>query len=921
MTKEQSMKKHVYAFGGGKADGDGKMKDVLGGKGAGLAEMSRAGVPVPPGFTISTEVCNIYFQNNNKIPKEIDEEIAQALARLEQQTGKKLGDRSNPLLLSVRSGAKFSMPGMMNTILNLGLNDETVEGLSSASNNPRFAYDCYRRFIQMFGEVALDIDMHKFDHIFDERKKKAKVKQDTDLGADDLKAIIADYKKLVQKETGKPFPQDANEQLAMSRDAVFRSWWGKNAANYRRMEKIPDDLGTAANVQTMVFGNMGEDSGTGVGFTRNPATGEKVFWGEFLLNAQGEDVVAGIRTPQPIADLESVMPDAYRQLRDITTNLEKHYRDMQDFEFTIEHGKLFMLQTRNGKRTGTAAVRIAVEMVKEGLIDKREAVLRVAPNQLDQLLHPLFDPASLKSLAKLATGIDASPGAAVGRAVFTAEEAVEKGENGPVILVRKATTPDDIHGMEVAEGVLTAVGGKSSHAAVVARGMGLPCVVGAGALHIDEHKKQFTVTAGAKTITVKEGDWISFDGTSADVYLGQAKTKEPDPKSPLFVEFMGWADSFRGDFGVRANADIPRDAKAAREFGAEGIGLCRTEHMFFAADRIPHMQAMILAEDERTRQKALTKLLPMQRKDFAGLFTAMDGFPVVIRTLDPPLHEFLPKREDLMVDLAKLPALDTKAKKSLVAKYERFGTKGVGDLKSVLPELLKRVEELHEFNPMLGHRGCRLGVTYPEITEMQARAIFEAAVQVKKKGVKVIPEVMIPLIGGVKELENQKKIVVAVAEEVLGKAGMKDLHYMVGTMIEIPRAALTADSVAKEAQFFSFGTNDLTQTTMGLSRDDYTHFQADYEKAKIFTNDPFAVLDQEGVGKLVKFAVEAGRGTRRDLEVGICGEHGGEPSSVQFCFRVGMNYVSCSPYRVPIARLAAAQAAISGDQAEAKRTA
>ena len=911
------MKNHVFSFGNGKADGDGTMKDVLGGKGAGLAEMSRAGVPVPPGFTISTEVCNIYFKNNNRIPDEIEQEIARALAQLEQQIGKKLGDASNPLLCSVRSGAKFSMPGMMNTILNLGLNDSTVEGLARASANPRFAYDCYRRFIQMFGEVALDMDMRKFDEIFDHRKNKAKAKLDTDLNADDLKAILDEYRKLVKKETGKPFPQDTRQQLTMAVTAVFRSWWGKNAANYRRMEKIPDDLGTAATVQTMVFGNVGDDSGTGVGFTRNPATGEKVFWGEFLLNAQGEDVVAGIRTPHPIADLEKIMPDAYRQLREITTNLEKHYRDMQDFEFTIEHGKLYMLQTRNGKRTGMAAVRVAVELVKEGLIDKREAVLRVAPNQLDQLLHPLFDAASLKSLTKLATGIDASPGAAVGRAVFTAEEAVEKAANGPVILVRKETTPDDIHGMEVAEGILTAVGGKSSHAAVVARGMGLPCVVGAGALNIDEHKNQFTVTAGAKTITVKEGDWISFDGATADVYLGQAKTKEPDPKSPLFVEFMKWADTFRGDFGVRANADIPRDAKAASEFGAEGIGLCRTEHMFFASDRIPYMQAMILAEDEKTRKKALEKLLPMQRKDFVGLFEAMDGYPVIIRTLDPPLHEFLPKRENLMVDLAVLPHASGKEKKKM---SEAYGIP-VGDLKKRLPVLLKRVEDLHEFNPMLGFRGCRLGVVHPEITEMQARAIFEAAVQVAKKGVKVIPEVMIPLVGFKQELAMQKDIVERVAKEVLEKAGMKNLKYMIGTMIEIPRGALTANQIAEVAEFFSFGTNDLTQTTLGMSRDDYTKFSKKYEELKIFTADPFQSIDQPGVGKLIEQAVKLGRATNPKLEIGICGEHGGDPSSVEFCYRVGMDYVSCSPYRVPIARLAAAQAAISSDKSELMRTA
>ena len=911
------MKKHVYMFGNGRADGDGKMKDVLGGKGAGLAEMSRAGLPVPPGFTISTDVCVLFFENGNKVPDEIEQEMDAALAKLQGSMDQKLGDPANPLLLSVRSGAKFSMPGMMNTILNLGLNDQTVEGLATKSNNPRFAYDCYRRFIQMFGEVALNIDMAKFDHIFDTRKAKAKVKLDTELDAGDLKAIIADYLKLVQKETKKPFPQDPHEQLVLARNAVFQSWWNPKACYYRKMEKIPDEIGTAANVQTMVFGNMGETSGTGVGFTRDPGTGEPVFYGEYLLNAQGEDVVAGIRTPQPIAELENVMPEAYTQLKEITTNLEKHYRDMQDFEFTIQDGKLYMLQTRNGKRTGPAAVRAAVDMVDEGMITKRDAVLRVAPSQLDQLLHPVFDPKSLRTLTKLTKGIDASPGAAVGRVAFTAEDAVEMAPEGPVVLVRKETTPDDIHGMDVAKGILTAIGGKSSHAAVVARGMGRPCVVGAGALRIDEKNKAMTVEVGGKTITVKEGDWVSFDGATAEVYLGQATTVEPDPKSAYLVKFMGWADEFRGKFGVRANADIPRDAKVAREFGAEGIGLCRTEHMFFAEDRLPHVQAMILARTEKDRRRALAKLLPMQRSDFAGLFKAMDGFPVVIRTLDPPLHEFLPKRENLMVDIAKLPHADIKTKKEMSANYKI----PVGELKKKLPELLHRVEELHEFNPMLGHRGCRLGIAYPEITEMQARAIFEAVAQVAKKGVKVIPEVMIPLIGSVEELANQKAIVVKIADEVLGKAGLKNQHYLVGTMIEIPRAALLADTVAKEAQFFSFGTNDLTQTTMGLSRDDYTKFQKIYEEHKIFKADPFAVLDQQGVGKLVEMATKLGKKARPDLEVGICGEHGGEPSSVAFCYKVGMDYVSCSPYRVPIARLAAAQAALSDDKAEAMRTA
>ena len=914
------MQKYVYSFGNGTADGDGKMKDTLGGKGAGLAEMSRAKLPVPPGFTISTEVCNIYFHNNDSVPAEIDAQMMEALKTLEERMGQKLGDVANPLLVSVRSGAKFSMPGMMDTILNLGLNDETVKALEAKANNARFAYDCYRRFIQMYGNVVLEIPKDEFEAIFDGQKKKAKAKLDTELTAEDLLQVIAGYQKLVLKKTGKPFPQDALEQLAGARNAVFRSWFNERAKHYRKMNQIPDDLGTAVNVQAMVFGNLGETSATGVGFTRNPATGEKVFYGEFLENAQGEDVVSGVRTPHPIAELEKWNSAVYQQLREITTMLEKHYHDIQDFEYTIQDGKLYMLQTRNGKRTGPAAVRIAVEMVQEGLIDKREAVLRVEPQQLDQLLHPVLDPASKKTLTKIATGLPASPGASVGTIVFTADEAVEVSKKSPVVLVRKETVPDDIHGMEVAKGILTARGGMTSHAAVVCRGMGTPCVAGAESITVDEHKKLVSVTVGGKVITLKEGDWLSLDGSTGEVFAGKANTLDADPSSGVLASFMSWADEFRGKFGVRANADIPRDAKAARKFGAQGIGLCRTEHMFFAEDRIEHMQAMILAPDEKTRRKALAKLLPFQRRDFAGLFQAMDGFPVVIRTLDPPLHEFLPKREELMVDVAILPYADLKKKKELVATYQRFGAE-VKTLKTVLTALLKRVEELHEFNPMLGLRGCRLGILYPEITEMQARAIFEAAVQVAKKGVKVIPEVMIPLIGGVKELEDQKKIVVTVAEEVLGKAGMKDLKYMVGTMIEIPRAALTADLVAKEAEFFSFGTNDLTQTTMGLSRDDYTKFQQEYKDKKIFAADPFAVLDQEGVGKLVKMAVELGRKTRPDLEIGICGEHGGEPSSVQFCYRIGMNYVSCSPYRVPIARLAAAQAAISGDKSETQRTA
>jgi pyruvate,orthophosphate dikinase len=914
------MKKHVYQFGPGGADGDGKMKDVLGGKGAGLAEMCRANLPVPPGFTISTEVCNIYFQNQNQVPDEIHNEMLKALEKLQKQMGQTLGDTENPLLVSVRSGAKFSMPGMMDTVLNLGLNDKTVLALERKSNNPRFANDCYRRFIQMFGNVVLDIEKADFDHVFDGRKKKVKAKFDTDLTAEDLKAVIVDYKKLVEKKTGKPFPQEAIQQLAMSRDAVFRSWFNARAKHYRKMNNIPDDLGTAVNVQAMVFGNMGDTSATGVGFTRNPSTGEKVFYGEYLVNAQGEDVVSGVRTPQPISTLESLMPEAYKQLHEITTSLEQHYRDVQDFEFTIQDKKLYMLQTRNGKRTGPAAVRIAVDMVNEGLISKEEAIQRVDPQQLDQLLHPVLDPASKKTLATIATGLPASPGAAVGRVVFTANEAVAQATKGPVILVRAETVPDDIHGMEVAKGILTSRGGMTSHAAVVCRGMGTPCVAGAGAVNVSEQRQEMSVDVDGKKLTLKVGDWLSLDGSTGVVYAGQANTLDADPSSGIMATFMGWADEFRGKFGVRANADIPRDAKAALKFGAEGIGLCRTEHMFFAEDRIAHMQAMILARDEKSRRKALAKLLPMQRKDFAGLFTAMNGFPVLIRTLDPPLHEFLPKREQLMVELAKLPAADIKAKREMVSRYERFGAT-VKDLKKVLTELLDRVEELHEFNPMLGLRGCRLGIMYPEITEMQVRAIFEAAVQVSKKGVKVIPEIEIPLIGSVEELANQKKIVLDVAEEVLGKADMKDLKYKVGCMIEIPRAALTADLIAKEADFFSFGTNDLTQTTMGLSRDDYTKFQKGYENAKIFKYDPFAVLDQQGVGKLVEMCVKLGRQTRPDLEIGICGEHGGEPNSVQFCYRVGLNYVSCSPYRVPIARLAAAQAAISGDKSEAMRTA
>jgi pyruvate,orthophosphate dikinase len=899
--------KYVYFFGGGHADGHGKMKEELGGKGAGLAEMTNAQLPVPPGFTISTRACVAYFQQGGKLPPEVDPRTAEALARLEELQGQKLGDPEDPLLVSVRSGAKFSMPGMMDTILNLGLNDRSTEALARKSGNPRWAYDSFRRFIQMFGNVVLEIPKDEFEHIFDGQKKKAKAKLDTELSAENLKNVVAEYKKLVQKKTGRTFPQEAREQLKMARDAVFRSWNNKRAITYRRLNNIPDDLGTAVNVQAMVFGNLGESSGTGVGFTRNPSTGDNEFYGEFLMNAQGEDVVSGVRTPVPIRELEAIMPEVYRQLHDITKRLEQHYKDVQDFEFTIQEGKLYMLQTRNGKRTGKAAVKIAVDMVNEGLLTKREALLRVEPGQLDQLLHPLLAEDSKGVLAAagdqrlkhVATGLPASPGAAVGRVVFTADEAVEQGTKYPVILVRAETVPDDIHGMEVAKGILTSRGGMTSHAAVVTRGMGKCCVAGAGAINVNAEKKQ----AAVGSLTIQEGDWISLDGSTGRVFVGQAKTVEPDPASGDFATFMGWADEVR-KLGVRANADIPRDAQAARRFGAEGIGLCRTEHMFFAADRLPHMQAMILADNLKDRRKALNKLLPMQRRDFEGLFKAMDGYPVIIRTLDPPLHEFLPKREDLMVEVALMKA--RKAPKKKIAEKEK---------------LLQRVEDLHELNPMLGLRGCRLGIVYPEITEMQARAIIQAAVKVAKKGVKVIPEIMIPLVGTRRELTLQKDICDKVAEEVFAKAGTR-VKYMVGTMIEIPRAALTADEVAKDAEFFSFGTNDLTQTTYGFSRDDSGKFLKPYVDLKILKNDPFAVLDETGVGQLVEMATKKGRESRPELEVGICGEHGGEPNSVMFCHRVGLDYVSCSPYRVPIARLAAAQAVVlEGSKEEAMRTA
>jgi pyruvate,orthophosphate dikinase len=900
------MDKYVYFFGDGKAEGNGSMKDVLGGKGAGLAEMTNAGLPVPPGFTIATSACRLYFESGNKIPETITKEYSKALDRLESAVKLKLGDPANPLLVSVRSGAKFSMPGMMDTILNLGMNDEIAEAFAQKSGNPRWAYDSYRRFIQMFGNVVLEIDKSEFEHVFDGQKVKRRTKLDTDLTPEDLKQVIAAYKKLVLKKTGEAFPQESRTQLAMAVEAVFRSWYNPRAATYRRMNRIADDLGTAVNVQAMVFGNMGETSGTGVGFTRNPATGAREFYGEFLMNAQGEDVVSGVRTPVPITELDKINPDAYNKLREITTRLEQHYRDVQDFEFTIQEGKLYMLQTRSGKRTGPAAVKIAVDMVKEGLISAREAIKRVEPEQLNQLLHPVLDES--KGLNVIATGLPASPGAAVGHVVFTADDAVEQGKKWPVILVRGETVPDDIHGMEVAQGILTSRGGMTSHAAVVTRGMGKPCVAGAGDCEVDEKKKQLRV---GKQV-VKEGDWIALDGATGRVVLGQVPTREPDPSSGDFAEFMKWADEHR-KLGVRANADIPRDAIVARKFGAEGIGLCRTEHMFFAQDRLPHMQRMIMAcKDtpdakeaarlQKERRAALAKLLPMQRKDFFGLFKAMHGLPVTIRTLDPPLHEFLPKREQLMVEVAVLEATGKKGAKLSHAR-----------------KMLEVVEGLHEFNPMLGLRGCRLGILYPEITEMQARAIFEAACDCKKQGIDAKPEIMIPLVGDVKELALQKEIVNKAAQEAFAKKGI-EVEYLVGTMIELPAAALSAEEIASEAEFFSFGTNDLTQTTFGLSRDDCAKIIAVYVKQKIWPADPFAVLDPKRVGRLLKLATSEGRQTRANLKVGICGEHGGDPASIGVCADAGLNYVSCSPYRVPIARLAAAQAALKRETvAESKK--
>ena len=896
-------KKHVYFFGSGKAEGDRSMRDMLGGKGANLAEMTNAGLPVPAGFTISTDVCSIYYKEGRKIPAAVDAEIRQNVQKLEKAAGLKLGSVDNPLLVSVRSGSKFSMPGMMDTILNLGLNDAAVEGLKARTKNGRFAYDSYRRFIQMFGSVVLEIPKDAFEHEFEWVKNERGAKSDTDLDEGALRDVVDRFKRVVKNRAGHDFPQDPNEQLAMARDAVFRSWMNPRAQEYRRIYDIPDHIGTAVNVQRMVFGNMGNRCATGVGFTRNPATGANEFYGEFLINAQGEDVVAGIRTPQPIAELEKVMPKAFNELRQITSRLEKTYKDIQDFEFTIQDDKLFMLQTRNGKRTGYAAVVIATDLVNEKLITPKEAILQIDPEALSQLLSPGFDPKEWKALPLATKGLPASPGAASGHVVFNADDAVKWADQGkPVILVRRETVPDDIHGMFVAQGVVTATGGMTSHAAVVGRQMGKPSVVGAGDLHINESARHFTVNGQ----TVKEGDFLSFDGLTGEVKLGRVTSKPSEilqvvngqmnaKESDIYRRFnqiLEWSDQFRR-LGIRANADQPDQAELAYRFGARGIGLCRTEHMFFGEGRIPIVQRMILATTEQDRRKELNELLPMQRQDFYGVFKAMHGEPVTIRTIDPPLHEFLPKREELMVEIAKL---------------ESKGAQG-NELEDKR-KLLHRVEQLHEFNPMLGHRGVRLGITYPEITEMQTRAIIEAACQLKKEGITVTPEIMIPLVGLVKELRDQKVVVERTAEQVMKEQGVR-IEYLVGTMIEVPRGAITADEIARDAEFFSFGTNDLTQLAFGFSRDDIGKFLRVYQDKKILDRDPFATFDVEGVGPLVQIGVEKGRQTRPDIKLGICGEHGGDPASIHFFDKVGLTYVSCSPYRVPVARLAAAQAGLS----------
>jgi len=879
-------KNYIYFFGQGKAEGTKDMKDLLGGKGAGLAEMTNIGIPVPPGFTITTEACIYYDQHNGAYPPGLEEEIEENMKRLEEVMGKKFGDTENPLLVSVRSGAKISMPGMMDTVLNLGLNNHTVEGLAKKTQNPRMAYDAYRRFIQMFSNVVLGVKHEDFEFILNEVKEEEGVKLDTEISIDGLRNLIARYFSMLREVEKIHFPQNPKEQLRMAINAVFESWDTPRAVTYRKLHNIPDDLGTAVNVQAMVFGNMGDTSATGVAFTRDPSTGEKVFYGEYLTNAQGEDVVAGIRTPKPIRELEKDLPHAYKQLVDIYQNLEHHYRDMQDIEFTIEEDKLYMLQTRSGKRTAQSAIKIAVDMVEEGIITKEEAIMRVEPSALDQLLHRHIDPKA--EVEVLATGLAASPGAACGMVVFTPDDACKwVNEGKEVILVRNETSPDDIHGMAVAEGILTARGGMTSHAAVVARGMGKCCVAGCESIKVNEQAKKFQ----AKDKTIKEGDFITLDGSTGRVILGQAPTVEPEMSSECKTLLL-WADEIR-KLGVRSNADDPKSAKIAREFGAEGIGLCRTEHMFFAEDRLPIMREMILAHDEKERRLALDKLLPMQKEDFNGIFRAMNTLPVTIRLLDPPLHEFLPSHEELLLELTTLKA-----------------TQGDKDKIEELESLLHKVGSLKEVNPMLGHRGCRLGVVYPEVSEMQTRAIFEAACELTKEGYQIFPEIMIPLVCTIKELKLQKELLDNVAKETFEKYGVK-VDYKVGTMIELPRAAITADEIAQVAEFFSFGTNDLTQTTFGFSRDDAEgKFLDKYLEMGILEQNPFEVLDRKGVGELVRIGIEKGRKTRPELKVGICGEHGGEPNSVEFCHLVNMTYVSCSPYRVPIARLSAAQSRV-----------
>ncbi len=876
------MKKYVYFFDEGK----GESKSILGGKGAGLAAMTQIGLPVPQGFTISTEACIEFNKNKSKFIEALKKQINTHLSKLETITKKVFGDEQNPLLVSVRSGAPISMPGMMDTILNLGLNENTIKGIIKKTDNERFAYDSYRRFVQMFGNVVLGIEHENFEEIFDDIKKENKVTLDTEVDIDGLKKLVIKYKEMVKKVTGNDFPEEPKEQLDMAIDAVFKSWNNKRAITYRKINKIPDDLGTAVNVQEMVFGNMGEDSGTGVGFTRNPSTGKKEYYGEYLLNAQGEDVVAGIRTPLALSHLEKDLPEAYRELTKIVDILEKNYKDVQDYEFTIEKGKLFLLQTRTGKRTAQAAVKIAVDMVKEGIINKEQAILRVEPNQLNQLLHKRIDPeAKIKVIAK---GLPASPGAAYGKVVFSADEAEKLGKQGEVvILVRTETTPDDIHGMVEAQGVLTSRGGMTSHAAVVARGMGKSCVAGCSELNINSKKGIIEVNE----IVIKENDFITLDGGTGEVFLGKVPTIDPEI-SKEFKTILSWANKAKR-LGVYANADTPEDAQKARELGAEGIGLCRTEHMFMAQERLPIVQEMIMADTKEKRAEALKKLLPMQRSDFYGILKAMSELPVIIRLLDPPLHEFLPPHEELLIELTKLKINKPNSKE--IAKKEK---------------LLEKVESLRELNPMLGLRGCRLGILYPEIYKMQVEAIIDAAIELTKKNIKVKPEIMIPLVGHINEFSLLYDLTRNIAEEKIETAGIK-LKYKIGTMIELPRAALTADIIAKKAEFFSFGTNDLTQTTFGISRDDAEgKFLLRYVDEKILEDNPFEVLDREGVGKLVKMGTSLGRKTRHDLEVGICGEHGGEPNSVEFCHSAGLNYVSCSPYRVPIARLAAAHAAI-----------